>query len=56
MNTFLNRNVFSIAIDALGRENGKEEIVKLLNEVGKSHARKKIPKKALNVNENDFFV
>lgn len=56
MNTFLNRNVFSIAIDALGRENGMEEIVKLLNEVGKSHARKKIPKKALNVNENDFFV
>ncbi|CAO1299744.1 unnamed protein product [Diamesa tonsa] len=44
-------NVFSIAIDALGRENGMEEIVKLLNEVGKSHARRKIPKKALNVKQ-----
>ena len=48
MNPFF-RNVFSIAIDALGRENGMEEIVKLLNEVGRSHARRKIPKKALNV-------
>lgn len=49
------RNVFSIAIDALGRENGMEEIVKLLNEVGKSHARRKIPKKAFNV-KLCFFI
>lgn len=35
-----------IAIDCLGMPGGTEEIVKTLNEMGKSHRRRGIPKKA----------
>lgn len=34
------------SVDCLGKEGGLEEIVKVLNEMGKSHRRRGIPKKA----------
>lgn len=38
--------MFSVAIDCLGKQGGSDEIVKLLNEMGKNHRRRGIPKKA----------
>jgi hypothetical protein len=40
------RNIFGIAIDCLGKSGGIEEIVRVLNEMGKNHRRRGIPKKA----------
>lgn len=40
------RNIFGIAIDCLGKQGGIEEIVRVLNEMGKNHRRRGIPKKA----------
>jgi hypothetical protein len=43
---FKKRNIFGIAIDCLGKEGGLEEIVRELTDMGKSHRRRGIPKKA----------
>jgi hypothetical protein len=40
------RNIFGTAVDCLGKDGGLEEIVRMLNDMGKSHRRRGIPKKA----------
>lgn len=42
----IRRTLLSSAIDCLGKQGGMEEIIKLLNEMGKSHKRRGISKKA----------
>lgn len=46
MKDVVGRNIFGIAIDCLGKQGGIEEIVRVLNEMGKNHRRRGIPKKA----------
>lgn len=40
------RTVFATSVDCLGKPGGLEEIIKVLNEMAKSHKRRDIPKKA----------
>lgn len=40
------RNIFGIAIDCLGKQGGMDEIIRELNDMGKNHRRRGIPKKA----------
>ena len=42
-------NTFTCAIDALDKANGMNEVVKLIQDIGKSHARRRISKKSFNV-------
>ena len=40
------RGIFAVAIDCLGKPGGSEEILKVLNEMGKNHRRRGISKRA----------
>lgn len=43
---FFYRNTFTVAIDSLDKANGTVEIMKQIGEVGKSHQKRKLTKKA----------
>lgn len=49
---FLCRNVFSSVIDALDKDPEMKGIKRIVAEVGRSHARRRISKKAFNVMNN----
>lgn len=49
-------NTFACAIDTLDKENGMSEIVKLIQEIGKSHSKRRVTKKSFVVRIKIFFV
>jgi hypothetical protein len=48
-------NIFAVAIDSLDKEDGMSEITRMVADVGRSHQKKRLTKKAYNVIINLFI-